>query len=344
MINFYFGTTAEAYKIYPVYKRLNHSHNCKLIFSGQHVEDMNDFPFQANDYVNLFTNSKNPKGVFRFFVWTLKTLLRALIGFRDVEGIIIVQGDTISTLIGTLAAKSNRKTLYHIEAGCRSGKLLSPFPEEITRKLVSMLADFHFAPTEVEFRNLILEGIEDSKILITNGNTAIDNIFDNEIESIRTEKSFCLVTLHRTELLASKRNMKRTLDALGIISNHIDVVLIADSRLLDLVKLNGYVFPVQIQVMEKLPQRIFHDLLRNAKLVITDSGGVQQEMEILGTPTLIHRKVIEQVQNENIYHTKLDVELLLQMALNYKNLSYGQRKSAESPSEKIVKSLTTSYD
>jgi UDP-N-acetylglucosamine 2-epimerase len=138
--------------------------------------------------------------------------------------------------------------------------------------------------------------------------------------------------------------MTRTLDALGIISNHIDVVLIADSRLLDLVKLNGYVFPVQIQVMEKLPQRIFHDLLRNAKLVITDSGGVQQEMEILGTPTLIHRKVIEQVQNENIYHTKLDVELLLQMALNYKNLSYGQRKSAESPSEKIVKSLTTSYD
>jgi UDP-N-acetylglucosamine 2-epimerase (non-hydrolysing) len=256
----------------------------------------------------------------------------------------VVQGDTISTLIGGFAAKLTKKKLLHIEAGYRSGRFFSPFPEELTRRIVSKLADVHFAPTEKEFNNLISEKVDPREIVRTYGNTAIDNIFDNSIKTIKSKESFCLVTLHRTELLSNRKELTRTLNALIDVSKVIDVLLVADSRLLNFINSNQFVFPHNFTVKEKLNQSMFHQILRQARLVITDSGGVQQEMEILGVPTIIHRKVVENIRNSNIYHTKMDPATLIEIAINYENLNTLEHGFENSPSDLITNYIVTHYD
>jgi len=224
-------------------------------------------------------------------------------------GRVLVHGDTTTTFAASLAAHFRKIPVGHVEAGLRSGNVLAPWPEEMNRKLTDAIADLHFAPTETARANLRHEGTPDGRIIVT-GNTVIDALFhatqrlDDDTETRRAVESLfpfldpgrrlVLVTGHRRENFGT--GFERICDALGRLSERGDLEIVYP------VHLNPNVAePVKrllgtkpgihlIKPQEYLP---FVYLMRRAYLIITDSGGIQEEAPSLGKPVLVMRDVTE---------------------------------------------------
>lgn len=218
---------------------------------------------------------------------------------------ILVQGDTTSAFTGALVGFYNKIPIGHIEAGLRTGNIYSPFPEEVNRKLIGTIADMHFAPTRVNVKNLIKEGIVEEKILKC-GNTVIDSLKwiitnkSNILKKIREKynvnnKKYILLTMHRRENWGEP--MKEVLSA---IKNYINQ------------KENFYiVFPMHLNpkvretinetlkdcknkiLLEPLEYLEFIAIMEKAHYIMTDSGGIQEEAPTLGKPTLVLRDTTE---------------------------------------------------
>jgi UDP-N-acetylglucosamine 2-epimerase (non-hydrolysing) len=218
---------------------------------------------------------------------------------------VIVQGDTTTTFAGALAAFYHHIPVVHLEAGLRTGDPYSPFPEEINRSLTTRLATLHLAPTATNRQNLLLENVPDDSILIT-GNTVIDALLwtvgrrvdygDPALEHIDADpRRMLLVTAHRRESWG--RGMRSIGRALARIAR-------ADPNLL-------IVFPIHrnpvvreaitpeleglenVVVVEPLPYGAFAGLMKRADVVLTDSGGIQEEAPSLGKPVLVMRDSTE---------------------------------------------------
>ncbi|WP_394238593.1 non-hydrolyzing UDP-N-acetylglucosamine 2-epimerase [Niallia oryzisoli] len=215
--------------------------------------------------------------------------------------IVLVHGDTTTTFVASLAAYYNRITVGHVEAGLRTWNKYSPFPEEMNRQLTGVIADLHFAPTSKSARNLIEENKQEDRIFIT-GNTAIDALkttvkdeYKHEILQGIEDNRLLLVTAHRRENLGQPmRNMFRAIKRL--VEEHDDV------RVVYPVHMNPAVLEVaneilgndpRIQLIEPLDVIDFHNFAAHSHLILTDSGGVQEEAPSLGVPVLVLRDTTE---------------------------------------------------
>lgn len=292
-----FGTRPEAIKLIPLIRELKRREDVELYLcsSGQHRE-MLDGVLEEYGILPDFDLALMKDGQ------SLSSLCSAMIG--ALEGVIkelcpelvIVHGDTTTSLCGALAAFFEGVKVAHIEAGLRSFDILSPFPEEFNRRTISSVASFHFAPTEAARQNLLTEGVSDSKIFVV-GNTATDMLADTEnaepplpfpLPQIR----FALVTLHRRE--HGKEELLGILSALREISEEIPLILPMHKspRVREPIKaaLSGC---ESITLCEPLALREFHFLMRKCYMILTDSGGIQEEATFIGRPTLVLRNVTE---------------------------------------------------
>jgi UDP-N-acetylglucosamine 2-epimerase (non-hydrolysing) len=224
--------------------------------------------------------------------------LHAAIG-RLQPDVVVVQGDTTTTFAGALAAFYQRVPVAHVEAGLRTGYRDRPFPEEINRRLTTQLSDFHFAPTETARENLLAEGVEATRIWVT-GNTSIDALFLT-LQRVRAAATpsprgrTLLLTAHRRENHGEP--MRRVCRAvLDLLARFEDLQVLfpvhMSPRVRETVFAELRAHP-RIELVEPLEYRRFVAAMSQAYLILTDSGGVQEEAPSLGVPVLVLRDATE---------------------------------------------------
>jgi UDP-N-acetylglucosamine 2-epimerase (non-hydrolysing) len=304
---FIYGTTAELIKIIHVVVKCRSTMEVKLYCTNQQKKELQKFHQKLNiepDFIGLGYNSWNGLSYkYQVVEWMTKNwnFLRKILKKVSNDTHIVVQGDTLSALIGSLVAKFYKLKLIHIEAGLRSGRVFDPFPEEITRRIISHLADLNFAPNGIALNNLkIVKGIK----INTFHNTGIDFLIKtiNEFKisgRVIPKEVYCLVTLHRTELIANKEVLIRTIAEIRDLSKYIKCKVVFDSHIyINLLK-NDYLNELfnleNVELHNKINYEDFLFILINSEFVITDSGGIQEECSFLGKPVLIHRRSTERV-------------------------------------------------
>jgi len=311
-ISVVFGTRPEAIKLAPIILELKKNpdkFNVSVCVTAQHREMLdqmlNVFKIKPNIDLNLMKRNQS------LSEFTSRSLI-ALDKYckKEKPDMVLVQGDTTTTLTASLAAFYNKVKIGHVEAGLRTWDKHAPFPEEINRVLTSHLADIHFAPTEWSKNNLIKEGIESSKIFIT-GNTVIDALeialkiikknppeipgLPFSIYDKKFNKDIILITGHRRENFGE--GFRNICAAISISANKIPDVLFVYP-----VHLNPNVRKVvrkylgrknNVFLLNPLDYLPFIALMNKAKLILTDSGGIQEEAPSLGKPVLVMRDKTE---------------------------------------------------
>jgi len=306
-----FGTRPEAIKMAPLVKTL-HAHSAfdvKVCVTAQHRHMLDQvlqlFDIQPDFDLNLMRSGQDLSDITSGVLLGLKPVL-----MQWRPDAVLVHGDTSTTFAASLAAFYQRIPVGHVEAGLRTGNLYSPWPEEANRKLTSVLAQWHFAPTATSRSNLLKEGVPSSAIHVT-GNTVIDALlqvrekivnspqlrqqFDQDFSFLDPCKRLVLVTGHRRENFGD--GFERICEALiRIAKNHADVQVVYP------VHLNPQVQePVRrllgdignIHLIEPLDYLPFVYLMDKSTLILTDSGGIQEEAPSLGIPVLVMRDTTE---------------------------------------------------
>jgi UDP-N-acetylglucosamine 2-epimerase (non-hydrolysing) len=295
-----FGTRPECIKLAPVIRELiSRGHPPVVINTGQHRELLDPLPrrlgITTSVDLDVMRDNQPLSGLTARLADSLGEALRKL---RPEA--VIVQGDTTTALCGALAAFYERMPVAHVEAGLRSGVADDPFPEELNRRMVSQLARWHFAPTARAAAALGAEGIDSSNIELT-GNTVIDNLFWM-VEQDLGRSAFTtsggvrriLVTLHRRENQGYR--MRGVAEVLRRLAGRGDVEIVLPLHRSPSVRevlvpaLGGQ---PGVTLVEALDYPDFTATLAASDLVITDSGGVQEEAPSLGKPVLVARDTTE---------------------------------------------------
>lgn len=297
-----FGTRPEAIKMAPIVKELKSRKEIKCIVcvTAQHRQMLdqvlNVFDIQPDYDLDIMKQGQ-----------TLSDITsRVLVGLENVikeerPDIILVHGDTTTTLAGAMAAFYNQVKIGHVEAGLRTWNIQSPFPEEANRQMVDCITDFYFAPTEKSKENLLKEGKDETKIYVT-GNSAIDALkttvtkeYKNEILDWLGEDKLILLTAHRRENLGEPmRHMFRAIKR--VIDENEGYKVIYPVHLNPLVRqvadevFNG---DEKVKLIEPLEVIDFHNFLNKSHIILTDSGGIQEEAPSLGKPVLVLRDTTE---------------------------------------------------
>lgn len=232
---------------------------------------------------------------------------RALTGLERVikeckPDIVLVHGDTTTTFAGALAAFYNQVSIGHVEAGLRTYDKYSPFPEEMNRQMVDCMTDMYFAPTDLSKTNLLKQNIEESKIYVT-GNTAIDamsttvdeNYTHPELEWISENERLILLTAHRRENLGEPmynifRAIKRIVDEFSGVKVIYPIHL--NPKVRDIAK-EVFANCDRVKLIEPLEVFDFHNFQNKSYIIMTDSGGIQEEAPSLGKPVLVLRDTTE---------------------------------------------------
>ncbi len=304
-----FGTRPETIKMAPVWKALQADREMfetRAVVTAQHRsmldQALKDFAITPDYDLNIMRENQD----------LFHVSVEALIGMKSVldeyqPDCVLVQGDTTTTFIGALAAFYKRVMVGHVEAGLRTYNKYSPYPEEINRRLTGCLADLHFAPTERARQNLIKEGVAASSVEVT-GNTGIDALLwilaNNPPDFARalpvrvqeaTNGRFILLTTHRRESFGTP--LMETLCAVDDIAARFPEISV--------------VFPVHpnpnvkqeahrrlsgrpnIHLIEPLDYVNFSHLMNRAEIILTDSGGIQEEAPSLSKPVLVLRETTE---------------------------------------------------
>ncbi|TYR75289.1 UDP-N-acetylglucosamine 2-epimerase (non-hydrolyzing) [Rossellomorea vietnamensis] len=319
-----FGTRPEAIKMAPLVlelKKYPDHFETVVAVTAQHREMLDQvlaiFDVKPDHDLNIMKDRQT----------LIDVTTRGLEGLDKVmkevkPDIVLVHGDTTTTFIASLAAFYNQIAVGHVEAGLRTWNKYSPFPEEMNRQLTGIMADLHFSPTEKSAQNLLTENKKEDSIFIT-GNTAIDALkttvkdeYSHEVLEKVGEDRLVLLTAHRRENLGQPmRNMFRAIKRL--VEEHDDIQVVYP------VHLNPAVREVadevlgndpRIHLIEPLDVIDFHNFASRAYLILTDSGGVQEEAPSLGVPVLVLRDTTERpegieagtlklagIEEENIY-------------------------------------------
>jgi UDP-N-acetylglucosamine 2-epimerase (non-hydrolysing) len=298
-----FGTRPEAIKMAPLVLELEkHQEDIESIVTvtAQHREMLDQvletFNITPNYDLNIMKNRQTLIDVATRGLEGLDAIMK-----EAEPDIVLVHGDTSTTFIGSLAAFYNQIAVGHVEAGLRTWNKHSPYPEEMNRQLTGVLADLHFSPTENSAENLIAEGKPRDRIYIT-GNTAIDalqttvreNYSHPILESLGDDK-LILLTAHRRENLGEPmRNMFRAINRL--LDKHDDIQVIYP------VHLNPVVREIadeilgnnpRVHLIKPLEVIDFHNFAAASHIILTDSGGIQEEAPSLGKPVIVLRDTTE---------------------------------------------------
>lgn len=300
-----FGTRPEGIKMAPIIKAMEKNENIESVtcITAQHRE-------MLDQVLNLFQITPDyDLNIFKPGQSLTQITTRALEGLEGVikevkPDVLLVQGDTTTVFTGALAAFYQGVKIGHVEAGLRSGNIHSPYPEEANRMLTGILADYHFAPTERNVDNLLKENYSKEKIFVT-GNTVIDALsytikddynFENPLlNQLDYNKKIILMTSHRRENIGQP--MENIFSAVNdIVKKYDDVEVIFP------IHLNPKVRDIadrilgdnsRIHLIEPLDYEPFANLMAKVHLIVTDSGGLQEEAPTLGIPVLVVREETE---------------------------------------------------
>ena len=355
-----FGTRPEAIKMAPLVKELNARKEieCIVCVTAQHRQMLDQvletFEIKPDFDLNIMKPGQ-----------TLSDITsRALKGVEEVirevhPDIVLVHGDTTTTFAGALAAFYNQVDIGHVEAGLRTWNKYSPYPEEMNRQMVGVMADMHFAPTENSKNSLLKEGKKPETIYVT-GNTAIDALkttvnkeYTNPIFDWLGNDRLILLTAHRRENLGEP--MRHMFKAIKRIVDEFD-----DVKVIYPVHLNPKVRMVadeilgndsKVKLIEPLEVIDFHNFINRSYLILTDSGGIQEEAPSLGKPVLVLRDTTERPEgikagtlklagtNEQTIYT-LTKELLTNVEIYEKMSSasnpYGDGKASKRIADAII--------
>ena len=293
---FILGTRPEAIKLAPVILEANNSKvfRTEVILSSQHpemcVQTLNTFGITPTIVLNGFENGQS---LVSFSSKVLGEIAQLDLPWK--ESIVIVQGDTTTATMGAYAGFLMESKVAHVEAGLRTYER-DPFPEEMNRVLISKLANFHFCATEGNSRNLRTEGILQQQIAIV-GNTVIDAInFFNVKRSVGKEKKSILITLHRRE--NHKSIINETTKIINQLANEFDSqfewkFIKHPNPMAQAGYDSDFKSNPNIRFLDPLPYPEMLAELSKSYLVLTDSGGFQEESTYLGIPTLVLRKTTE---------------------------------------------------
>lgn len=306
-----FGTRPEAIKMAPLAKAIaaDPRFDGVVCVTGQHREMLDQvtalFGLTPDHDLNVMKAGQDLYGVTAAILTGLKPVLET-----ERPDIVLVHGDTATTLAATIAAYYARIPVGHVEAGLRTGNIYSPWPEEGNRRVTGALATLHFAPTDTSRQALLREGVPEDRIIVT-GNTVIDALMDvvarfddgadtgreiaAQFDFLRPDRRMVLVTGHRRESFGG--GFERICTALGQIAEHFDDVDIVYPMHMNpnvrepVTRLLGR--HTNIHLIEPQDYLPFVWLMNRSDIIITDSGGIQEEAPSLGKPVLVMRDTTE---------------------------------------------------
>ena len=357
-----FGTRPEAIKMCPVIKELSVRQGIESVvcLTGQHEEMINQVIdlFELNVDYNLHIMRKN-----QTLAMITSSILNGLDDILNQEkpDLILVHGDTSSTFAVALVAFYHHIPIGHVEAGLRTYNMKSPYPEEFNRQAVDLISDLYFAPTERAKAQLLKEGKDECKVFVT-GNTVIDALkstvvadYSNEILDWAGKSKLLLMTAHRRENIGvPMENMFRAIRR--IVDEHSDVKVIypvhKNPKVKEIAK-RFFSGNDRIKLIEPLDVYDFHNFLARCYLVLTDSGGVQEEAPSLGKPVLVMRDTTERPEGveagtlklvgtdeENIYK---QTEILLTDSKVYHHMSNIQNPYGDGEAARRIVDIIEEY-
>lgn len=362
-----FGTRPEAIKMCPLVNELKSRKDIQVsvCVTGQHRQ-MLDQVLEAFQVIPDYDLSimKAQQSLFDITISILQKIKEVLT--EEKPEIVLVHGDTSTTFVTALACYYLQTPIGHVEAGLRTHNIYSPYPEEFNRQAVSIISQYNFAPTEQSRRNLIAEGKNPQNIFVT-GNTAIDalrtTIKENYIHPELTwayGSKLILITAHRRENLGEP--MKHMFRAIRrVMDEHPDVKAIYPIHMNPLVREmanNILGNDDRIHIIEPLDVIDFHNFMNKSYLILTDSGGIQEEAPSLGKPVLVMRDTTERpegvqagtlkligTKEDNIYR---HFTILLDDELEYKKMShasnpYGDGWACKRIADILCNHLTNEY-
>ena len=366
-----FGTRPEAIKLAPVVTELKRARRIKsyVCVTGQHRHMLDQvlkvFAIKPDFDLDVMRPDQ-----------TLEDIVGNVIGKigkvfdKAAPDIVLVQGDTTTAFIVALAAFYRKIKVGHIEAGLRSYDKFKPYPEEINRRLLSHVADLHFTPTKSGIDNLVKENISRSDIFVT-GNTVIDALLEiansrakgvkqpekhKELRNVDLKKKIILVTAHRRESFGSDmEDMFRAIKKIAVLRPEVEIVYPVHLNPNVRRAVNNILKDVpRVHLVEPMDYEPFVRLMKKSYIILTDSGGIQEEAPALNKPVLVMRHVTERPEGikagcaklvgtkeksiiSNVIELLDDKKLYLKMA-NSKN-PYGDGKAAK----RIVKILENKF-
>ncbi|MFU7592305.1 non-hydrolyzing UDP-N-acetylglucosamine 2-epimerase [Priestia sp. RMT2NF4] len=353
-----FGTRPEAIKMAPlIYElRRNNKLEISVCLTAQHREMVDqvltDFNIKPDYDLNIMQQNQTLVDLSVRLLTNLDEL------FKNVRpDLLLVHGDTTTTFIASLAAYYNKIPIGHVEAGLRTWNKFSPYPEELNRQFTGIMADLHFAPTEQAALNLRRENKLKSSIFIT-GNTVIDAVkmtvkenYHHTVLNLLEKKKLILLTIHRRENL---EKIEEIFNAIRTIADKFkDIVFLYPVHLNPVIRktadqlLNNH---EQIILVDPLSTYDFHNLMARSYLILTDSGGIQEEAPSLGIPVVVLRESTERPEGveagtlvlagtdfETICHTVND---LLTSPNSYKKMANAVNPYGDgNASKKIVNAI-----
>jgi len=299
-----FGTRPEAIKMAPIVHELQMNHDSfeiVVIVTAQHREMLDQvldvFSIVPHYDLNIMTAGQTLSGITSHALTSIEQVLQ-----KEQPNVVLVHGDTTTAMAASLAAFYQKIPVGHVEAGLRTREKYSPFPEEVNRQLIGRLATFHFAPTETAKANLEKESCCPDEVLVT-GNTAIDALKQTIQEEyqhpllnkLSANDRLLLLTMHRRENLGEP--MRRVFSAISRLAADIpDITIIYPVHLNPLVQQTAdelLASADNIHLIEPLDVLDFHNLAKRSHLILTDSGGIQEEAPSLGVPVFVLRDTTE---------------------------------------------------
>lgn len=359
-----FGTRPEAIKMAPLVKELEKRKEIEsiVVVTAQHRQMLDSvletFNIKPDYDLNIMKQGQTLGDI----------TTRALTGLEEVikkekPDIVLVHGDTTTTFAGALAAFYNGTSIGHVEAGLRTYDKYSPYPEEMNRQMVDCMTDMYFAPTLMSKENLLKEGKDESKIYVT-GNTAIDamattvdeNYTHPELKWIKPNEKMILLTAHRRENLGEP--MRNIFKAVKKITDEFN-----DVKVIYPIHLNPKVREIaneifdgddKVHLIEPLEVFDFHNFQNKSYIILTDSGGIQEEAPSLGKPVLVLRDTTERPEGikagtlklvgtdeETIYN---ETKKLLTNKKEYEKMSKASNPYGDGhASEKIVDAIIEKF-
>ena len=357
-----FGTRPETIKMAPLVKELQKRDNIKTVVcvTAQHRQMLdqvlNAFHIEPDYDLDIMQPGQTLSDITARVLKGLENVIKEV-----KPDIVLVHGDTTTTFAGSLAAFYHQIPIGHVEAGLRTYNKYSPYPEEINRQFVGLVADLNFAPTERSRKNLLDEGKNPNSIYVT-GNTAIDALkttvqkeYKNEITEWAEGSRLIVLTAHRRENLGEPmRHMFKAIKR--VIEKYDDVKMVYP------VHLNPQVINVakeifgeceRVKLIQPLEVLEFHNLLNKSYLILTDSGGIQEEAPSLGKPVVVLRDTTERPEGIEAGTLKLAgtneetifsiIDDLLCNDTNYQKMSKASNPYGDGKASKRITDIIEQY-
>lgn len=355
MLHFVLGTKAQLIKVAPIMASLQERRiEYNFIFTGQHKDTIDkllqNFEIKKPDVI-LYTG-KDVTGIIQMLFWMIRILLLTIVGRKAIfcrqakNDIVLIHGDTFSTVLGALMGKVSGKKVGHIESGLRSFNIFHPFPEEINRLFTFKLSDVFFCPGKGAMYNL--RDLPGSKI-----DTGVNTLYDSlriameRIEDISIDipnQKYAIASIHRFENIFNKHKLIEILNYLHIISNEIKLLFILHPPTLKQLYKYNLIESIEqsnIMIRKRFDYFDFIKLLINSEFLITDGGSNQEEAYYLGKPTLLFRKTTERQDgiNRNVIISNYDINIIMDFVKNYKQYLMPTISFSNSPTNLIIENL-----